>query len=155
MNKVMLIGNVGKEPDVRYYDADQAVAKLSLATTERGYTLKNGTQVPDHTDWHNLLFYRQLAKIVEQYVHKGDKLYIEGRLRYSTYDDPQGKRRYVTEILVENMEMLTPKTRPVTDPNRPTSNGSRPSSDGSQPVSMPGTAAPTAAETPDDGGLPF
>ncbi|EGQ16991.1 single-stranded binding protein [Prevotella dentalis DSM 3688] len=155
MNKVMLIGNVGKEPDVRYYDADQAVAKLSLATTERGYTLKNGTQVPDHTDWHNLLFYRQLAKIVEQYVHKGDKLYIEGRLRYSTYDDPQGKRRYVTEILVENMEMLTPKTRPATDPNRPTSNGSRPSSDGSQPVSMPGTAAPTAAETPDDGGLPF
>ncbi|AGB27797.1 single stranded DNA-binding protein [Prevotella dentalis DSM 3688] len=151
----MLIGNVGKEPDVRYYDADQAVAKLSLATTERGYTLKNGTQVPDHTDWHNLLFYRQLAKIVEQYVHKGDKLYIEGRLRYSTYDDPQGKRRYVTEILVENMEMLTPKTRPATDPNRPTSNGSRPSSDGSQPVSMPGTAAPTAAETPDDGGLPF
>lgn len=155
MNKVMLIGNVGKEPDVRYYDADQAVAKLSLATTERGYTLKNGTQVPDHTDWHNLLFYRQLAKIVEQYVHKGDKLYIEGRLRYSTYDDPQGKRRYVTEILVENMEMLTPKTRPATDPNRPTSNGSRPSSDGSQPASMPGTAAPTAAETPDDGGLPF
>lgn len=155
MNKVMLIGNVGKEPDVRYYDADQAVAKLSLATTERGYTLKNGTQVPDHTDWHNLLFYRQLAKIVEQYVHKGDKLYIEGRLRYSTYDDPQGKRRYVTEILVENMEMLTPKTRPATDPNRPASDSNRPASDGSQPVSMPGTAAPTAAETPDDGGLPF
>jgi single-strand DNA-binding protein len=73
--------------------------------------LKNGTQVPDRTDWHNLLFYRQLAKIVEQYVHKGDKLYVEGRLRYSTYDDPQGKRRYVTEILVENMEMLTPKAR--------------------------------------------
>ncbi len=155
MNKVMLIGNVGKEPDVRYYDADQAVAKLSLATTERGYTLKNGTQVPDHTDWHNLLFYRQLAKIVEQYVHKGDKLYIEGRLRYSTYDDPQGKRRYVTEILVENMEMLTPKTRPATDPNRPASDSNRPASDGSQPASMPGTAAPTAAETPDDGGLPF
>lgn len=155
MNKVMLIGNVGKEPDVRYYDADQAVAKLSLATTERGYTLKNGTQVPDHTDRHNLLFYRQLAKIVEQYVHKGDKLYIEGRLRYSTYDDPQGKRRYVTEILVENMEMLTPKTRPATDPNRPASDSNRPASDGSQPASMPGTAAPTAAETPDDGGLPF
>ena len=56
MNKVMLIGNVGKEPDVHYYDADQAVAKVSLATTERGYTLKNGTQIPDHTDWHNLVF---------------------------------------------------------------------------------------------------
>ena len=109
MNKVMLIGNVGKDPDVRYYDADQAVAKVTLATTERGYTLKNGTQVPDRTDWHNLVFYRQLAKVVEQYVHKGDKLYVEGRLRYTTFDDQLGKRHYVTEILVENMEMLTPK----------------------------------------------
>lgn len=111
MNKVMLIGNVGKEPDVHYYDADQAVAKVALATSERGYTLKNGTQVPDRTDWHNLLFYKQLAKIVEQYVHKGDKLYVEGRLRYNAYDDKQGKRHYVTEIVVENMEMLTPKPR--------------------------------------------
>ena len=63
MNKVMLIGNVGKEPDVHYYDADQAVAQVVLATTEKGYTLTNGTQVPDHTDWHNLVFYRALAKI--------------------------------------------------------------------------------------------
>ena len=110
MNKVMLIGNVGKDPDVRYYEADQAVAQVSLATTERGYTLQNGTQVPDHTDWHNLVFYRNLAKIVEKYVKKGDKLYIEGRIRYRSYDDKQGNRRYLTEILVENMEMLTPKT---------------------------------------------
>ena len=109
MNKVMLIGNVGKEPDIHYYDAAQAVAKITLATTERGYTLKNGTQVPDRTDWHNLVFYRQLAKIVEQFVHKGDKLYVEGRLRYNTYDDKLGKRHFVTEIMVENMELLTPK----------------------------------------------
>lgn len=109
MNKVMLIGNVGKDPDVHYYDADQAVARVSLATTERGYTLKNGTQVPDHTDWHSLVFYRQMAKIVEQYVHKGDRLYVEGRLRYSTYDDKQGRRHYVTEIMVDNMEMLSPR----------------------------------------------
>ena len=109
MNKVMLIGNVGKEPDIHYYDADQAAAKITLATTERGYTLKNGTQVPDRTDWHNLVFYRQLAKIVEQFVHKGDKLYVEGRLRYNTYDDKLGKRHFVTEIMVENMELLTPK----------------------------------------------
>ena len=76
MNKVMLIGNVGKEPDVRYYDADQAVAQVTLATTEKGYTLANGTQVPDRTEWHTLVFYRTLAKIVEKYVHKGDKLYV-------------------------------------------------------------------------------
>ena len=111
MNKVMLIGNVGKEPDVRYYEQDQAVAQLPLATTERGYTLQNGTQVPDHTDWHNLVFYRGLAKVVEQYVHKGDKLYVEGRIRYRSYDDQKGQRRYVTEIYVDNMEMLTPRAQ--------------------------------------------
>lgn len=109
MNKVMLIGNVGQEPEIRYYEQDQAVAKVSLATTERGYTLQNGTQVPDHTDWHTLVFYRQLAKIVERYVHKGDKLYVEGRLRYRVYDTQKGERRYVTEIYVDNMEMLSPK----------------------------------------------
>jgi single-strand DNA-binding protein len=115
MNKVMLIGNVGKDPDVRYYDADQCVAKVTLATTERGYVLKNGTKVPDRTDWHSLVFYRQLAKIVEQYVHKGDKLYVEGRLRYNTYDDQQGRRHYVTEIQVENLELLTPKPKPAAE----------------------------------------
>lgn len=109
MNKVMLIGNVGQEPDVRYFEQDQAVAQVRLATTERGYTLQNGTQVPEHTDWHTLVFYRQLAKIVERYVHKGDKLYVEGRLRYRAYDTQKGERRYVTEIYVDNMEMLSPK----------------------------------------------
>ena len=105
----MLIGNVGQDPEVRYVDHGVAVARLSLATTEKGYTLQNGTQVPDHTDWHNVILWRKLAEIVEQYVHKGDKLYIEGRLRYSTYDNKQGQRRYVTEIWADNMEMLTPR----------------------------------------------
>jgi single-strand DNA-binding protein len=113
MNKVMLIGNVGKDPDVRYYEADQAVAQLPLATTERGYVLQNGTQVPDHTDWHNLIFYRGLAKVVEKYVKKGDKLYVEGRIRYRSYDDQHGVRKYITEILVENMEMLSTKPNPA------------------------------------------
>lgn len=106
----MLIGNVGKEPDVRYYDQDQAVAQIALATTERGYTLQNGTQVPDRTDWHNVIFYRGMAKVVEKYVHKGDKLYIEGRLRYRSYDDKKGMRRFVTEIYADNMELLTPRS---------------------------------------------
>lgn len=110
MNKVMLIGNVGKEPVVRYYDHDQAVATFPLATTERGYTLPNGTQVPDRTDWHNVVLSRGLAKIVEKYVHKGDKLYIEGRIHYRTYDDAKGLRHYVTEVYADNMELLTPKS---------------------------------------------
>ena len=111
----MLIGNVGQEPEVRYFDADQAYARVRLATTERGYTLPNGTQVPDRTDWHNLLFNKKLAKYVERYVHKGDKLYVDGRLQYSQYDDKKGQKHYYTEIDVENMEMLTPKPS-ITNP---------------------------------------
>ena len=106
----MLIGNVGKEPDVRYYDRDQAVATFSLATTERGYTLQNGTQVPDRTEWHNVVLYRGLAKIAEKYVHKGDKLFIEGKIRNRSYDDQKGVKHYVTEIIADNMEMLSPKS---------------------------------------------
>lgn len=105
----MLIGNVGKEPDVRYYAADQCVAHVRLATTERGYVLPNGTQVPDRTDWHALTFSRGLAKVVERYVHTGDKLYVEGRLRYNTIEDKRGQRQVVVDILVDNMELLTPK----------------------------------------------
>jgi single-strand DNA-binding protein len=114
MNKVMLIGNVGLEPEVRYIDRGVATATLRLATTERGYTLPNGTRVPDRTDWHTVVLWRRLAEVVEQYVHKGDKLYIEGRLRYVTVDDPQGRRQYRTEIWADNMEMLTPKRREET-----------------------------------------
>ena len=76
MNKVMLIGNVGNDPEIRYYDADQAVAQFRLATSERSYTLQNGTRVPEHTDWHNIVLWKGLAKIAERYIHKGDKLYI-------------------------------------------------------------------------------
>lgn len=122
MNKVMLIGNVGKDPVVRYYDADQAVAQVTFATTEKGYKLPNGTQVPDHTDWHNLVFYRSLAKVVEKYVHKGDKLYVEGKIRYRLYDDAKGQRRHLTEIYVDNMEMLTPKS--VSNQSSPTGSSS-------------------------------
>ena len=102
----MLIGNVGKEPEVRYYEADQAVAQVTLATTERGYTLQNGTKVPDHTDWHTVIFWKNLAKIVEKYVHKGDKLYVEGRVRYRNYDDKKGIRRQITEIYADSLEWL-------------------------------------------------
>lgn len=105
----MLIGNVGKDPDIHYYDQDQCVAQLRLATTERGYTLPNGTQVPDRTDWHTVILYRGLAKVAEKYVHKGDKLYVEGKLRYRSYDDKRGVRQYVTEVYADNMELLTPK----------------------------------------------
>lgn len=124
MNKVMLIGNVGKDPEVRYYDRDQAVAQFPLATTERGYVLQNGTKVPDKTLWHNVVLWRGLAKIAEKYVHKGDKLYIEGRLNYRSYDDQKGQRRFVAEIYGENMEMLSPRNAQSSESQKNISNPS-------------------------------
>lgn len=115
MNKAILIGNVGKEPEVKYYEGGRGVAQVTLATTERGYTLQNGTQVPDRTEWHNLVFRNKLADIVDKYVHKGDKLYVEGKIFTRSYDDQSGIKRYVTEIFVDQMEMLTPKTMHPTD----------------------------------------
>lgn len=121
VNKVILIGNVGKDPDVRYLDNGVAVATFSLATTERGYTLQNGTQVPDRTEWHNIVLWRGLAQTAEKYVHKGDKLYIEGKIRSRSYDDQNGVKRNIVEIFADNMEMLTPRgtSQPQAAPAQP------------------------------------
>ena len=116
VNKVILIGNVGREPNVRYIDRDVAVASVSLATSDRAYTLPNGTQVPERTEWHNLVFWRGLAQTVEKYVHKGDKLYIEGSIHSRSYDDQNGVRRTVVEIYVDNMEMLSRQQQTATQP---------------------------------------
>ena len=110
LNKVQLIGNVGKDPDVRYLDNGVAVATFPLATTDRAYTLANGTQVPERTEWHNIVLWRGLAETAEKYVHKGDKLYIEGKIRSRSNDDQNGIKRYIVEIFADNMEMLTPRT---------------------------------------------
>ena len=118
VNKVILIGNVGKDPDVRYLDSGVAVATFSLATTERGYTLQNGTQVPDRSEWHNIVLWRGMAQTAEKYVHKGDKLYIEGKIKSRSYDDQNGIKRTIVEIFADNMEMLTPRstTAPAQQP---------------------------------------
>ena len=139
VNKVILIGNVGVEPEVRYYDSGQAVATLRLATTERGYTMQNGTQVPDRTEWHNVVVWNRLAQVVEKYVHKGDKLYIEGKIRSRSYDDQNGVKRYVVEIYADNMEMLTSRSTTSPQPG---------GEQGKQPVQQP-----VAENTSDD--LPF
>ena len=111
MNKVMLIGNVGKEPEVKYVDRGVCVASVLLATTERAYKLKDGTEVPERTEWHNIILWRGLAEVIEKYVHKGDKLFIEGQIRTRSYDNRNGMKRYVTEIWADSMEMLTPKAQ--------------------------------------------
>lgn len=114
MQKFIAIGNVGQDPEVRVA-GEHKVATFSLATTERGYTLQNGTEVPERTEWHNIVLWRGLAEIAEKYVKKGDKLYIEGRIKTRSYDDKNGVKRYVTEIFADNIEMLSSKPNTTKD----------------------------------------
>lgn len=107
MNKVILRGNVGQDPKITTFDNGGKVAQFSLATTERGYKKEDGTEIPDITDWHNIVVKRTgLAGICEQYVKKGTPLLIVGKLRTRDYDDNAGQKRYVTEVIVEEMELL-------------------------------------------------
>ena len=105
----MLIGNVGADPQVKYLDQGVCVAQVVLYTNERGYTLQNGTQVPDRTEKHTCIFWRKLGETVEKYVHKGDKLYVEGKIQSRDWTDRQGVSRKAIEIMVDNMELLSPK----------------------------------------------
>ena len=149
LNKVRLIGNVGKDPDVRYLDNGVAVASFSLATTDRAYTLANGTQVPERTEWHNIVLWRGLAQTAEKYVRKGDKLYIEGKIRSRSYDDQNGIKRTIVEIFADNMEMLTPRTAPQQQGGYAQQAQATPQQVSSQPASQ----QPAANSVTDD--LPF
>ncbi len=104
LNKVMLIGNIGAEPEIRVTPSGAKVAKLSLATN-RTFQGRDGQQ-QDRTDWHRLTFFGRLADVVEQWVKKGDRLYVEGRLEYSQTQDDQGGVRYWTDVVVNEMVML-------------------------------------------------
>lgn len=106
LNKVILIGNTGKDPEVRYFDSGICVANFSLATSERGYTLSNGTQVPERTEWHNIVCKGDQAKFVEKWVKKGSSLYVEGKIRYRQYETKQGEKRFVTEIHADKVEFF-------------------------------------------------
>ena len=105
LNKVMLIGNIGAEPEIRTTAGGKKVAKLSLATS-RTYNDRSGQQ-QEKTEWHRLTAWERLAEIIEQYVHKGDRLYIEGSIEYSQTEDESGKPRYWTDIVVREMVMLS------------------------------------------------
>ena len=104
LNKVMLIGNVGSDPEVRSTASGARVAKMSLATN-RSFQDRTGQQ-QERTDWHRLTFFGKLVDIVEQWVHKGDKIFVEGRVEYSQTQDDQGGTRYWTDIVVNEMMML-------------------------------------------------
>ena len=111
LNKVMLIGNVGKDPEVRYLEGNGApqgaapkVASFPLATTER-YRDRN-QELRENTEWHNIVAWRNSADLAEKYIHKGSKIYVEGRLRTRSWTDQTGAKRYTTEVVVDNMQLL-------------------------------------------------
>ena len=106
VNKVILIGNVGRDPEVRYLEGGIGVASFTLATTERGYKTQAGVQIPDRTEWHNIIAWRGLAQIAEKFIKKGTQIYIEGKLRTRSWDDQAGGKHYVTEIYADNIELL-------------------------------------------------
>ena len=113
VNKAILMGNVGQEPNIKTFENGGMVAQLTLATTKKGFTTKDGKTIPDHTEWHNIVLTNGLAKIASQYVKKGDKLYIEGELRTRNYDDKNGVKHFITEIYGDKLELLTPKQNNV------------------------------------------
>lgn len=152
LNKIMLIGNVGQDPEVRYIEPDVCSAQIRLATSTPAFTLQNGTQVPERTEWHTVYLWRRLAKVAESYVHKGDKLYIEGELRYRSYTDKKGITHKSAEIWATNMEMLTPRAQSTGA--APTAQGVGQTAATAAPTANPANPFPQPQQTPDQK-LPF
>ena len=141
LNKVMLIGNVGSDPEIRYLDQNSQngsakVASFRLATSER-FRDRNG-EAHENTEWHNIVAWRNSADIVERYVKKGTQLYIEGRIRTSSWTDQTGNKRYTTEINVDNLQLLG---------RRPDENGAPAQSVGA-PAAAPVYEQPAPIEPP-------
>jgi single-strand DNA-binding protein len=131
INKVILVGNVGGDPEVRTTESGVKVARIRLATSER-YTDKQSGERKELTEWHTITLWRGLADIVDRYVHKGSQLYIEGRLRTREWTDTNNIKRYTTEILADNMQLL----------------GSRGDGQGAAPAAAPSAPAQPAYQQP-------
>ena len=143
VNKVTLIGNLGKEPDVQYLEGNIAVAKFPLATTE---TFKDKTgNLVSQTEWHTVVLWRGLAELAQKYLHKGSLVYIEGRLRTRSWEDKEKNKRYSTEVVGDNLVML--------DKRRDSNEGSSSDSGNSSNVSG-GNNTETKVDNGDDD-LPF
>jgi len=105
INKVILIGNLGKDPEIRHLESGVSVANYPIATSEVYKDRKTGEKVTQ-TEWHNIVLWRGLAEISEKYLKKGDKVYIEGKLRTRSWQDQEGNNRYTTEVIADNLTML-------------------------------------------------
>lgn len=123
VNKVILVGNLGKDPEVKHLDSGVVVANFSIATSE-SYKNKQGEKV-ENTEWHNIVVWKGLAEIAEKYLKKGAKVYLEGSIKTRKWEDSDGKTRYATEIIGHNLVMLGKKEGP-SDPLGPTSDPSPP-----------------------------
>jgi single-strand DNA-binding protein len=147
VNRVILIGNLGKDPEIRSLEGGVKVANFSLATTET-YKGKNGERV-DQTEWHNIVLWRGLAEVAENYLKKGNSIYVEGKIRTRDWTDKDGNKRYTTEIIADNMVMLGSKRdQGDNGPNVPYQKQEKPAPQEPQEQNMDLTA-----ETGDD--LPF
>jgi single-strand DNA-binding protein len=116
INKVILLGNLGHDVSYREFENGQ-VAQFSVATTEKGYKTKDGKDIPDKTEWHNVVLIGGLAKVAKDYLKKGDKVYIEGKIRTRKYTNQSGEEKQIVEIIGTSMELLTPKpkTAPISE----------------------------------------
>ncbi len=145
VNKVILVGNVGDDPKVRYLENNVAVANFSLATSERGYTMSNGTQVPERTEWHNIVLWRGLAETAEKFVKKGTQVYIEGKIQSRTWTDKDGNKRTSYEILADTMQLLGKKSDSTAAPASQESSAPVKKSGSKAKAEDPASAAPQQA----------
>lgn len=109
LNKAQVIGYVGKEPKISTTQNNAKIASFSIATTEKSYTTQNGVTIPERTEWHNIVVFGKLADVIEKYVHKGSRMYAEGKMRTRAFTDKNGVQKTITEINVDNLEMLDSK----------------------------------------------
>lgn len=144
VNRVMLIGNLGKDPDVQYLEGNIAVAKFPLATTET-YKDRAGKLI-SQTEWHTVVLWRGLAELAQKYLHKGSLIYVEGRLRTRSWDDREGNKKFATEIVGDNLIML--------DKRNEGGSGYHPSSPAEGNDQFPGGDMPPLGDEPTEG-LPF
>ena len=143
VNKAILIGRLGKDPDLRYTPGGKAVASFSLATSER-WSGQDG-QKKESTTWHNIVAWGRQAEVLKEYMHKGSQIYIEGRISNRSYDDKEGNKKYISEIVVQNFQFLDSKG---------SSSGGAHAENGQQaPAGAP--PAPPASPGSDDDDLPF
>ncbi|HIJ21412.1 MAG: single-stranded DNA-binding protein [Gammaproteobacteria bacterium] len=143
VNKVILVGNLGNDPDVKYTADGRAIANISLATTD-SWKDKNTGEQQDRTEWHRVVFFNRLAEIVSEYLKKGAQVYVEGRLQTSKWQDQSGADRYTTEIVASEMQMLGGRSGGTADfGGAPVGGGQQPQQQ--RPQQQPSAAAPAAA----------